>query len=142
MTDETLDDTAFRNGHFPVIRCRLYQHHACGRAAFAHVILRLTNATAAAGAEAAPRAFARQALAGGRVFGSNLCPVAFEFLSEQLREPRQRALAHLGAGDANDDSVIWFYNDPGIDFGNVDLRFCILDKRDMKADDEAAGSRR
>src|SRR6185436_14780645 len=70
---------------------------------------------AAAGIEAAPRALARGALARRRIFRGDLVPIAFEFFGDQLSEPRQRALPHLGAGDADYDRVVRPYHHPGVD---------------------------
>ena len=73
-----------------------------GGAALAHVLLRLADAAAAAGGEVAPDAVARQVLARRGVLGADLGPVAVQLLGHQLRQPGQRALAHLGARDADD----------------------------------------
>src|SRR5262249_58224529 len=43
-------------------------------------------------------------------------PVAFEFFGDELRKPGERALAHLGARDADHHSVVGADHDPGIDF--------------------------
>ena len=69
--------------------------------------------------EKSPDALPFHALARGRVFGGHLRPVALEFLGDQLREARQRALPHLGARDADDDGVVGPDHDPGVDLGRA-----------------------
>ena len=54
-------------------------------------------------------------LAGGRKFGRDLRPVAFQLLGDELREAGQRALAHLRAGDADHHRVVRPDHDPGVD---------------------------
>jgi hypothetical protein len=84
-------------------------------ATLAHVVVRGANAAAAAGAHVAPDAVARQVLARRGIFGLDLLPVALELFRHQLGEARQRALAHLGAGNADDDIVVGLDEDPGAD---------------------------
>ena len=69
--------------------------------------------------EIAPDALARDVLAGRRVFGRDLRPVAFEFLGDELGEAGERALAHLRARDADHDGVVGPDHDPGVDFGRA-----------------------
>ena len=45
----------------------------------------------------------------------DLRPVALEFLGDQLGEAGKRALAHFGAGDADDDGFVGLDHDPGVD---------------------------
>src|SRR5262249_57188706 len=79
---------------------------ASGGAGFAHISVRGADAAAAAGREVTPYPLARDALAGRGIFGRDLRPVAFELLSDELGEPGERALTHLGAGNANDHRVV------------------------------------
>src|SRR4029078_12317448 len=85
-------------------------------AAFAHIVLRRTDAAAATGAEITPGILARNAFAGRRIFGRHFRPVAFKLLGDHLCEPGQGTLAHLRACDADDNCVVWLDDDPGIDF--------------------------
>src|SRR5262249_60335463 len=73
-----------------------------------------------------PRAI--NVLAGRGIFGRDLRPVAFELLGDELGEPGERALTHLGAGDANDHRVVRADHHPG-----VDLRRAILCTDDLRA---------
>ena len=63
-----------------------------------------------------PHAVAREALAGRRIF-----PVvtfdqsAFELFGDELRKAGERALAHLGARDADDDGFVRLHHHPGVD---------------------------
>ena len=116
MGDDAVGRGAFRGRHLPFIGGGLDQHHARGGAALAHIILRAADAAAAAGREIAPRALAGDALAGGRKFGRDLRPVAFEFFGDQLGQTGERALAHLRAGDADHDGIIGPDHHPGVDF--------------------------
>ena len=50
----------------------------------------------------APHALARDVLPGRRILGRDLRPVALELLGDELGEAGERALAHLGARDADD----------------------------------------
>ena len=61
------------------------------------------------------RACARDVLAGCRIFGRDLRPVALQFLGDKLGEAGQRALAHFGAGDADDHGVVGPDHDPDAD---------------------------
>ena len=67
----------------------------------------------------APDAFAREVLAGRRIFGRDFRPVAFELLGDELREAGQRPLPHLGARDADDDGVVRPDDDPCGDLGRA-----------------------
>ncbi len=115
MGDNALFNPAFGGRELPVLGGRLDQHMTRHRAALAHVILRRAHAQAAARDEIAPDAAARRALAGRRKFSRHLRPVAVEFLGDELGETGQRALAHFGAGDPNDDGFVRPDNDPGVD---------------------------
>src|SRR5262249_548055 len=62
------------------------------------------------------------ALAGRGIFGRDLRPVAFELLGDELGEPGERALTHLGAGNANDHRVVRADHHPGVDLRRAVLR--------------------
>jgi len=57
----------------------------------------------------------RDVLAGRRIFGRHLRPVAFELLGDELGEAGERPLAHLGAGDPDDDGVVGPDHNPRVD---------------------------
>ena len=116
VRDHAVRGGALGRRHLPFVGGRLDQHHARGRAALAHIFLRIADAAAAAGDEIAPDAVAREVLARRRKFGRDFGPVAFELFGDELGEAGQRALAHLGAGDADDDGVVGLDHDPGVDF--------------------------
>ena len=116
MRDDAVGGGAFRGRHLPFIGRGLDQHHARGGAALADIFLRGADAAAAAGREIAPGALAGDALAGRRIFGRDLRPVAFEFFGDELGEAGERALAHLRARDADHDGVVGPDHDPGVDF--------------------------
>src|SRR5262249_61806604 len=104
-------DHAVRRAHlgrrdFPLVGGGLLEHLPCRSAPLAHVILRVPDAAAAAGRHISPYALAGDVLAGRGIFGRDLRPVAFELLCDELGEPGERALTHLGAGDANDHRVL------------------------------------
>src|SRR6266436_4378076 len=75
-----------------------------------------------AGGEIAPHAFARDALARRRILGRHLRPVALELFGRHLGKAGERALAHLGARDPDDDGVVRADDDPGVDLGRAVLR--------------------
>ena len=117
MGDHALADLELSHRHIPLVGGGLQQHHAGCCAALAHVLLRDANAPAAAGGHLTPGAFARHALAGGGHLGADFFPVAFQFFGHQLGQPGARALAHLGAGNADDAAVIGLDDNPDVDFG-------------------------
>ena len=119
MRDDAVGGGAFRDRHLPFIGRGLDQHHACGGAALADIVLGGADAAAAAGREIAPGALARHALAGRGKFGHDLGPVAFQFLGDELGEAGERALAHLRARDADHHGVVGPDHDPGVDFGRA-----------------------
>src|SRR5438105_2637332 len=130
---------AFGGGHFPLIRGRLHEHHARGSAAFAHVLVRLANAAAAAGGEIAPGALALHALAGRRIFDAHLRPVALELLGDELRETGDGALPHLGAHYTDVHGVVGRDRDPDADLRRAILRACdVRTKRQAQTEGEAA----
>jgi hypothetical protein len=108
-------DAALGDRHLPSLGSRLHEHDSRRRAALSNVVLRRADAAAAAGAELAPDALARDVLARRREFGHHLGPVALEFLGDHLGEAGQRSLPHLGTGDAHDDRVVGPDDDPGVD---------------------------
>ena len=124
MADHAVGDCQLTDGNIPSIGGGLHQHHACCGAATTHIIMRGADTAAARGRHITPGAFARQILAGGDLLGLDLFPVAFEFLGHQLSQTGQRALAHLGPGNANHAAVIRLDDDPDIDFGCGGAAFC------------------
>ena len=70
--------------------------------------------------EKSPQARLRATLlAGRRIFGGDLRPVAFELFGDELGEAGERALAHFRARDADDDGVVGPDHDPGVDLGRA-----------------------
>ena len=124
----------------PFVGRGLLEHLARRGAALPHVQVRGADATAAAGREVAPYPLAGDALAGRRIFPGDFRPVGFELLGDQLGETGERALAHLGAGDADDDGVVRADHHPGIDFRRAVLREDDLRaaERNVEADGEPA----
>jgi len=84
----------------------LNQHDAGGGAALTDILVRFADAAAAAGGEIAPHALARDVLAGRRIFGRHLRPVAFELLGDELGEPVSVPWPISEAGDPDDDGVV------------------------------------
>src|SRR5262249_21007052 len=74
----------------------------------------LADGAAAGRVEIAPDALAGQALSRRWHLSGDLGPVAFKLLGHQLREAGLRALAHLGAGNANDDGIVRADDHPGV----------------------------
>ena len=122
VRDHAVRGAALGRRHLPGIRRGLHQHDAGGGAALADVFVRLANSAAAARREIAPDALARDALARRRILGGDLRPVALELFGRHLGEAGDRALAHLGARDPNDDGVVGTDDDPGVDLGRAVLR--------------------
>src|SRR5437899_6054004 len=83
--------------------------------------MRVADATAATRGEIAPHAFARDALAGRRILGRHLRPVALKLLGHHLREARKRSLSHLGPRDPDHDRVVRADDHPGGDLGRAVL---------------------
>src|SRR5207248_3314134 len=105
--------------NFPLVRRRLDQHQARGRATLSHIFIGFADAAAAESAEIAPYSFACEVLARRGVLRGNLRPVAVEFLGDELGETGHRTLAHFSARDADHDRVIGADHDPRVDFGQV-----------------------
>ena len=140
--DHAVGRAAFGGRHFPLVGRGLDQHLACRCATLADIFVGGADAAAAAGGHVAPHALAREVLAGGRKFRGHLRPVAFEFLGDQLGKPGERALAHLGTGDAHHDGVVGADHDPGIDFGGaVGGTHDVGPERNPQAEGEAAAER-
>ena len=140
VRDDAVGGAAFADRHLPFIGRRLHQQQTRGGAALADVVLRFADAAAATGGEVAPDAVARQVLAGRRLFGADLGPVAFQFLGHQLCQPGERALPHLGAHDADHHAVVGQHTHPGVDFrrrcGALGCR--LAGQGNMEADHQAA----
>src|SRR5207244_2864362 len=117
MRDHAVGGAALCGLHPPAGRRGADQHVTRCRATLADILVRLADATAAAGRKISPDALARRVLTGGRVFGRDLGPVAFQLLGDELREPGQRALAHFRPRDPDHDRVVWANDDPGIHLG-------------------------
>src|SRR5262249_40805722 len=100
VRDDAAGGAAFGWRHAPFFRGSLDPHLAGDRAALADVLMRIADGAAASGVEVAPDALARDVLSRRRIFGRDFRPVAFELLGHELREAGERALPHLGAGDA------------------------------------------
>ncbi len=142
VADDAVGSLAFAGRHVPALGGCGDQHLACGRTAFAHIVVRFADAAAAAGREVAPHAVARDVLARRGELGRDLRPVAFQFLGEELGEARHRALAHLRARDADDDAVVRVNDDPGIDLAHGAA--CLRVRRaggNAEAEREGAGGR-
>ena len=122
VRDHAVGGGALRGRDLPFVGGRLDQHHARGGAALADELVRRADALAAGGEEVAPYALAGDVLTRRRKLVGDLRPVAFEFLGDQLGEAGERALAHLGAGDADDDGLVGPDHDPGVDFGRLAAR--------------------
>ena len=117
--DHAVRRAAFGRRHLPFIGGGLDQHGAGGGAGLADILVRGADAAAAAGRHVAVDALAREALAGGRIFGGDLGPVAFELFGDELGEPGERALAHFGTRDADHHGVVGPDHHPGIDLGRA-----------------------
>src|SRR5262249_32248695 len=97
---------------------------------------------AAGGEEVAPHPLARQVLPGRRKFGRDLRPVALELLGDELGEAGHGALAHLGAGDADDDGVVRADHHPGGDLRRaVGGTHYLRPDRDVEPEREAPAER-
>src|SRR5439155_16376184 len=103
--------------------------------AAADVVLRGTDAAAAAGRHLAPDALAREVLARRDRLGRDLLPVALELFGDELGETGARALPHLRARDANHAGVIGLDDHPGVDFDTgVPRGFCFGGRSERQAD--------
>src|SRR6202046_1217220 len=106
MRNDAVGGGAFRRRYLPFVSRGLDQHDPGGAAALADVLLRGSDAAAAAGRKFAPDPFASDVLARGRIFGGNFRPVAFELFGNELRKTRERTLTHFGARDPDHDGII------------------------------------
>ena len=143
--NDALGDGAFSYGYFPFVCRSLHQHQTRRRAALAHIVLRATDALAAAGGKTTPRALARNTLAGGGVFGGDLGPVTFKLFGHELCQTGQGALPHLGACDAYDHLVIGLNHHPGVHLGRRgthSLRLGFSQEWHVKTHHQGPGNRR
>ena len=115
--DDAVGCDALLHRHVPGFRSGLDEHLAGQGAALADIVMAAPDTLASARGKAAPGAVAREALARCRVLGRDFRPVTLELLGNELREPGQSALAHLGTGDPYDDGVVRLDDNPGIDLG-------------------------
>ena len=128
MGDHAVDRTTFFNIDAPVISRGFNQHLPGDCSALAHILMAASNTLAAARGETAPDAIASKALAGCGILGCDFCPVALEFLGDQLRQTGQRPLSHLGTGNAYHDGIVWLDHDPGVDLGSFS-NFSLLSRQ-------------
>jgi hypothetical protein len=136
--DDAVGRAAFGRRHLPLGRCRGDQHLARHGAALADILVALADAAAAAGREVLPHAVALQVLTRSRIFPGDLVPVAFQLLGDELGETGERALAHLGAGDADHHLVVGVDHHPGVDL--LHLGGVRRLERNRKTEREAAGN--
>src|SRR6266446_1561399 len=115
VPDHAVGHGQFGNRHLPLVGRGLLEHLARDCAALAHVIMRVTDAAAAAGRKVAPHTLAGNALAGRGIFPGDLRPVAFELFRDKLAEAGECALPHLRAGNADNHGVVPFDHHPGVD---------------------------
>src|SRR5690606_21231319 len=120
------------------------QHHARGCTAFAHVLLRLPDATAATGRHITPGPLPGEVLSWCRILRLDLAPIALKLFSHELREARQGPLPHFRPGNPNNDLVVGPDHHPDIDFST----FCCRSaghlrcrERNMEAERQTARSR-
>src|SRR6516225_1310428 len=122
MGDDALGHRQLRCRYAPLVGRGLLEHFAGGRAASTHILMRGANPATAASAEIAPHALPRDTLARRGIFPSDLVPIAFELLGDELAQPGDRSLTHLRAHHTDDNSVVGFDNNPGSDLWCGGLR--------------------
>jgi hypothetical protein len=119
MGDDAARGGAFRARHVPPRSRRCEQHLARRGAGAPQIVLRGRDGAAGAGRHVAPGAVAAEVLARRHELGLHLAPVAFELFGDQHGQCGEGALAHLGAGDADDHGVVGLDHDPGGDLRPV-----------------------
>src|SRR5205814_8665786 len=119
VRDDARGGRALGGWNLPLVRGGLHQHHACGRAALAHILVRLAYAAAAAGREIARGALARDALARSRILDLDFTLVAVELLGDELAEAVDSALSHLRANRADQSGVVRADRHPDGDLGRA-----------------------
>src|SRR5690606_9716632 len=95
VRDDAVFSDTLRCRHAPLVGRSLNQHHARGCAAFAHVLLRLPDATAATGRHVTPGPLPGEVLSWCRILRLDLAPVALELFSYELGKARQGPLPHF-----------------------------------------------
>src|SRR5262249_58990015 len=115
--DDAISARQFADRHLPLLGRGLQQHHACGGAAAANIVLRGADTAAAAGRHLAPDALAGEVSPRRDLFRLYLVPIALELFGDELGEARDRALSHLRARDADHAGVVGFDENPRIDLG-------------------------
>src|SRR5262249_47599550 len=112
VRNDTLLDGALRRRHVPRVGRGLQEHHARGGTALTQVLMRASDALASTRSESAPDLVAGHAAARCGIFPGDLAPVALELFDDELSETGAGALAHLGAGDADDHGIVGAYHHP------------------------------
>ncbi len=115
VRDDAVGRAAFAGRHLPLGRRRRDQHLARHGAALADILMAFADAAAATGREVLPDPVATKVLSRSRIFPGDLVPVATQLLGDELGETGERALPHLGAGDADHHLVVGMDHHPGVD---------------------------
>ena len=139
VCDHTGGSAAFGGWHLPLVGRCLHQHHPRGGTAFAHIVVRLSYALAAPGAEVAPDTGTRQILPRRGVFGGDFGPIGIQLFGHQLRQPGEGALTHLRTCNADHNAVVRIDDHPGVYLGRQGgLRLRFTHQRDTERDHQAA----
>src|SRR6185295_1421974 len=137
MRDDAVVHRDLGDRDLPAVGRGLQQHHARGGTAATDVILRGADAARAARAHLAPGALAREVAARADAFGRDLLPVAFELFGDELGETRDRALAHLGTGNADHAGIVGLDRDPDVDLARAILGRDLGDAGHIQTEHEA-----
>ena len=127
---------AFGSRHAPALRGSRHQHVAGGATGLAQVRLRVADGAAADRGHVAVHPLLPQVVVRGGVFDADFLPIGVQLLGHHHGRGGAAALAHLGAGIADDDGVVGLDLDPGIQTGRVG-GICFF--RQVKSQAEAGG---
>ena len=93
------------------------EHLARSGTRFAQILLRVADGAAAHGGHVAIRSLGAQVFVCGGIFDAHFFPVGFQLVGHQHGGRGAAALAHFGAGIANDHRIVGLYFNPGIELG-------------------------
>jgi hypothetical protein len=116
MHDHTGLRVNFRERDLPAIGGRLHQHAPGGRDLQPDFVpIAAHRAAAIRNHQAAEHRIAEDRRDDRRIGCRHLGPVGVQLFGADHGQASERALAHLGNGDGEDDAAVWADGDPGAD---------------------------
>ena len=109
--------SAFAGGYAPLGGSSGDEHFTRGGTGFAQIFLRVADGAAAHRGHVAISALGAQVFVRGGVLDAHFFPIGFQLIGHQHGGRCATALAHVGAGVANDHGIVGLDFNPGIELG-------------------------